>query len=169
MYPDEASPSVISDQANPTRHRQSRRGCRGCLLVVAALLGAVMGIGFLAWLVQGPSIQTQFSVTNESGHEVEIDELRLDQWSSAIDKPLETRHGQKSIYYQVIGFVNVIPSSFEIAISYRYTDTDQQYSATFMVTKIREKEMCWFAIILKPEGPKVTECMRSEALDFSIY
>lgn len=158
---------MANDQADPENQR-SLPGRRGRLAAALVLMAGV-GLGFVAWLVQGPRIQTQYSVANESGHLVQIDALRLDGSSISIDKPLETRRGQKSIYYRVTGFVDIIPHSFEIEISYRYLDTGDRHSGTFVVKKIKEQEMCWFALILSPEGPKVTECMRSEALDFSSY
>jgi hypothetical protein len=169
----------------PTRLQLiARRGCAG--LAYAIVLAPVVAvIWFFSSIPQGwqqfgdlmvkifwegpPGAHTQITIVNESGHDVQIDLMQFGDTPVAFSRPLESyREGddrQKSIHYQAIYFQDIKPFDIPVRVRYRELDTGREHRAGFLVDR-RPRERCRFVVSLEPDGPRVSECLRSELDDF---
>jgi hypothetical protein len=106
---------------------------------------------------------------NESGHDVQIDLLQFDDAPVIFSRPLEFYREdddkQKSIHYQVVYFQDIKPLDIPVRVRYTELDTGREHQASFVVDR-RPRDRCRFVIALEADGPRVSECLRSELDDF---
>lgn len=167
----------------PTRlQRAARRGCAG-LAYAVVLVPVALGIWFFSSIPRGweqfgdlvtnilwwPGADTQIVVVNLSGRDVRQFELHVADHRIRFEGALETRRqgdpNQKAVHYEEMFWRPVRPVIFTIEITYVESATNVTRSAAFLADRAPRHE-CMFVIFLQPEGPKLSDCRRSDLEDF---
>jgi hypothetical protein len=180
--PDDRSEPDTAEQ--PTRfQRAARRGCAG-LAYTVVLVPVILVIYFfstiprgweqfgdLAWniLFVQRGAHTEIVVLNISGHDVQIDLIRFDEHRDHFSGPLEAKReddpDQNIVHYQEIYFRDIVPRRFPVEIRYTELSTGIERLASFTADRSPRGE-CKFVMFLKPGGPELSECRRSDLEDF---
>jgi hypothetical protein len=181
--PEERNDSDTAER--PTRlQRAARRGCAGiayaAVLVPLAFTIILLSIMTHGWELAGgfvmdilfgenPGAHTQITVFNESGHDVQISLIRFDQHHDQFSGVLEAKRkddpDQSVRRYQTIYFRDIVPRRFPVEIRYTELDTEVERHASFTADR-SPRGRCSFWIVLSPDGPELSSCLRSEVEDF---
>jgi hypothetical protein len=181
--PDHQATSRAAD--DPTRlQRAARRGCAG-LAYAIVLVPMVLVIWFFSSIPRGweqlgdlvskivfegpPAVDTEIVILNVSGHDVRLDWMRIADHETTFTGVLETKReddpNQKIVHYQDILWVRVRPRTFGMEIRYTEVDTGVARSGSFIADR-RPRPRCAFVVFLRPDGPELSGCRRSDLEDF---
>jgi hypothetical protein len=181
--PDDHREPDTTDQ--PTRlQRAARRGCAG-LAYAVVLIPVAVAIWFFSTIPRGweqfggmvwnilfveRGAHTEIIVLNISGHDVQIDLIRFDEHRDRFNGPLEAEReddpDQNIVHYQETYFRDIVPRKFPVEIRYTELDTGVQRYASFTADRTPRHE-CAFVMFLRPDGPELSDCRRSDLEDFS--
>ncbi len=169
----------------PTRlQRVARRGCAG-LAYAIVLVPVVLVILFFSSIPRGweqlgdlvwkivwegpPGADTEIVMLNVSGHDVRLEWMRIADHETTFTGVLETKReddpSQKIVHYQDILWARVRPRTFGVEIRYTEVDTGVARSGSFVADR-RPRPRCAFVLFLRPEGPQLSGCRRSDLEDF---
>jgi hypothetical protein len=183
--PDADQPGRPQVADDPTSlQRIARRGCAGLayaialvpLLVVIWFFSSIPRgweqFGALVWKIVSegpPGADTEIVVLNISGHDVQIDLIRfadhVDHLSGPLGAKRENDPKQNIVHYQAIYFRDIKPRTFPVEIRYRELDTGVERHGSFIADRRPRKE-CAFVVFIRPDGPELSECRRSDLEDF---
>jgi hypothetical protein len=165
-------------EADQTTERRRRRVGR-FLLLASVLLPAVLVVLEITtrtvWnrpLWPGlfwRGAHTEIVVLNISGHDVQIDLIRFADHADHFKEPLEARResdpDQNIVHYQEIYFRDIVSHTFPVEIRYVELDTGVERHAYFVADR-RPRSECAFVVFIKPDGPELSDCQRSDMEDF---
>ncbi|MGH6917405.1 MAG: hypothetical protein ACREJ0_06840 [Geminicoccaceae bacterium] len=179
-------PAISRPAEQPTRLQHvARRGCAG-LAYTIVLVPLVVVIWFFSTIPRGweqfgdlvskilwegpPGADTEIIILNISGHDVRLDWMRIADHETTFTGVLETEReddpDQKIVHYQDILWARVRPRTFRVEIRYTEVDTGVARSGSFVADR-RPRPRCAFVIFLRPDGPELSGCRRSDLEDFS--
>jgi hypothetical protein len=177
-----ASPKATD---NPTRLQLiARRGCAG-LAYAIVLVPVALVIWFFSTIPRGweqfgdlvwrivwegsPGADTEIVVLNISDHDVQIDMIRFAQHVDHFSGPLEAKRpndpDQNIVHYQAIYFWDIKPQTFPVEIRYKELDTGVERYGSFIADR-RPRRECAFVVFIRPDGPELSDCRRSDLEDF---
>jgi hypothetical protein len=141
----------------------------GCL--AACLFSPLVFVLVILLLVPTHSegVLTQISLVNTSGAPVRVDSIWFDDKSIFHNELVSAYHESQDKLnpraHTLRGYVEITPAVFSVEIRYVDLNSREEYHGQFEADRSPHSK-CWFAIILRTDGPELSECRRSELLDF---